>query len=176
MMGNDLFLAAFLLTLAGYGVHTLAHFREYRRGASAISEREEHMVGFAVFAGYAGWGAMLATDPVPLLLPAAVAIAAGGLCSGAGLALFLAAAITKHGFGERDRLQITGVYARLRHPMYTGIILMHLGFPLLTESGLTLLSAVIWIPLILLWGHWEEVRLEDRFGDEYRRYKASTWW
>jgi protein-S-isoprenylcysteine O-methyltransferase Ste14 len=119
---------------------------------------------------------MLATDPVPLPLPAAAAIAAGGICGGAGIALFLAAAIAKHGFGEEEHLRTTGVYARLRHPMYTGIILMHLGLPVLTAGALTLLSAALWIPLILLWGHWEEVRLEDRFGDEYRTYKARTWW
>jgi protein-S-isoprenylcysteine O-methyltransferase Ste14 len=175
-MDNPLFLAAFLLTITGYGVHTLAHFREYRRGAGTITRGENWLVGIAVFAGYFGWGVMLATDPVPLPLPAAAAIAAGGICGGAGIALFIAAALTKHGFGEGDRLQTRGVYARIRHPMYTGIILMHLGIPVLTAGALTLLSALLWIPIILLWGRWEEVRLEERFGDEYRIYKARTWW
>jgi protein-S-isoprenylcysteine O-methyltransferase Ste14 len=175
-MDNPLFLGGFLLTLAGYGVHTLAHLREYRRGGAAISRWEDRLVGFAVFAGYCGWGVMLATDPVPLPLPAIAAIAAGGICGGAGIALLIIAAITKHGFGEQESLQTTGVYARIRHPMYTGIILMHLGIPVLTAGALTLLSAALWIPPILLWGHWEEVRLEGRFGDEYRTYKAGTWW
>jgi protein-S-isoprenylcysteine O-methyltransferase Ste14 len=176
MMDNLLFLPAFVLTLAGYMVHTIAHFREYRRGGGAIPEREEHLVGFAVFAGYLGWGAMLATDPLSLPVSAALAVAAGAICGGAGLALFLAAAITKHSFGESSSLVTTGVYAKVRHPMYTGLILMHLGFPLLTGSALTLLSAALWIPLILLWGHWEEIQLEERFGEEYRHYKAKTRW
>lgn len=175
-MVEFLFLVAFLLTLSGYAVHTIAHFREYRRCSGATSPKEEWLVSIAVFAGYLGWGMMLATDPAPLPLPAAAAIAAGVICGGAGLALFLAAAIRKHGFGEADTLATTGVYAKVRHPMYTGIILMHIGFPLITGSALTLLSAALWIPPVLLWGHWEERRLLERFGEEYRDYQERTWW
>lgn len=175
-MEDLLFLSASLLATAGYGVHTLAHVLEYRRGAAAIPRRGERLVGVIVFVGYLGWGVMLATDPVPLPIPAVLGLAVGGICGGAGLALFLVASITRHGFGEGGSLVTTGVYAKIRHPMYTGIILMHLGFPLLTAAALTLLSAALWIPLILLWRHWEEVRLEERFGDEYRRYRARTWW
>ena len=58
--------------------------------------------------------------------------------------------------------------------MYLGIILLHVGFPLAAKSLLTLLSAIIWVPLILMWKYWEEKDLGEKFGKEYREYKNRT--
>jgi len=58
--------------------------------------------------------------------------------------------------------------------MYLGIIFIHVGLPLFFGSMITLLSALIWIPMIILWKHWEEKHLEKKFGEEYLIYKKTT--
>ena len=71
----------------------------------------------------------------------------------------------------------TGLYSRVRHPMYLGSILGYVGFWVTTLSLLTL------IPLfaILLGYNYlataEEHILAEKFGDEYLEYKkrVSKW-
>jgi len=72
---------------------------------------------------------------------------------------------------ENHRLVTEGIYAIVRHPIYTSYILLFVGYCLMLHSFLALgvLVAVccIWfgsrIPL-------EEAMLERRFGEEYRQY------
>jgi protein-S-isoprenylcysteine O-methyltransferase Ste14 len=69
-----------------------------------------------------------------------------------------------------------GPYRRLRHPSYSGTILMLIGVPLALGSWAV-------VPLILvfsLWGFSYRVRIEERallesFGGEYRKYMEHTW-
>ena len=75
---------------------------------------------------------------------------------------------------DPDRLLTSGPYARSRNPMYLGWGLLHLGSALVTGSG-WLLAAVP--PAILAVHHGvlgEERRLEQRFGDEFARYRAAV--
>lgn len=116
---------------------------------------------------------MLFTDPVKIGGGVPIAIL-GGILGITGVALFGAAVRSKQGFQETTGLVTTGVYSRLRHPMYLGILLIHLGFPLLTDSALSIFSAVLWAPQILLWKHWEDEELEERFGETYRGYRRQT--
>lgn len=58
--------------------------------------------------------------------------------------------------------------------MYLGVMLLHLGIPLVFNSMLTLISALIWIPLLFIWKLAEERDLEKRFGKEYLEYKKRT--
>ena len=75
---------------------------------------------------------------------------------------------------ELDHLVTEGIYSKLRNPMYFGIILMHIGFPLASRSLLTLLSAAMWTILIFLWKYMEGKDLEKKFGAEYLEYKRRT--
>jgi len=76
---------------------------------------------------------------------------------------------------EATRLVITGLYSRIRNPIYVfgtlaiaGIIL-YIGKPVF----LTLLLPVV---ALQMWRARAEGRvLESRFGEEYRRYRARTW-
>jgi protein-S-isoprenylcysteine O-methyltransferase Ste14 len=172
-MADLLFIAGFLATFTGYFVHTALHYSAHRKQTERLSRWADVLATGIIFVGYAGFGLMLATDPVTLGVSGPIALF-GGLVGFAGVALFIAAVRSIHGFEETDELVTTGVYARVRHPMYLGILLLHLGFPILFNSALTLLSAAIWAPQILLWKRWEDEDLEKRFGEAYREYKRRT--
>ena len=69
----------------------------------------------------------------------------------------------------------TGPYARVRHPMYTGILLQILGGALVYNSGVTLL--LLFLPFCGFF-HWhavvEEELLLAHFGAAYQRYQSVT--
>jgi protein-S-isoprenylcysteine O-methyltransferase Ste14 len=70
--------------------------------------------------------------------------------------------------GLRQSLVTTGIYARVRHPLYLAGILIFTFNPYLTRNWLTVsLMADIYFVLGALI---EERRLIGRFGREYRRY------
>jgi protein-S-isoprenylcysteine O-methyltransferase Ste14 len=72
-------------------------------------------------------------------------------------------------------LATTGIYAHLRNPMYVGAILILTGLAAALASDW---MAVLLLPMALLL-HFGVVRREERyleakFGEDYRRYKASV--
>lgn len=68
----------------------------------------------------------------------------------------------------------TGVFARVRHPMYLGSILLYVGGMIATISMLTLIPVVIIIIVYNYLASYEEQKLEEKFGDEYREYKKKV--
>ena len=74
---------------------------------------------------------------------------------------------------EGAGLVTRGVYARLRHPIYTGIAVVVVGFVL---RGITLAGLVVGVAaLIFLWfkSRYEEKLLAARYP-EYEAYKRTT--
>lgn len=77
---------------------------------------------------------------------------------------------TRESLGVLD----TGVYGRVRHPMYLGTLLVYVGFILATFS---LLSFVVWIGIFLLYDRmvtYEEEDLIRLLGDVYRDYRKNV--
>lgn len=76
---------------------------------------------------------------------------------------------------EEGKLVTTGVYAAVRHPVYSAFFLLFTGI-LLTRANVTLLVVpiVLWIFLTVLMKHTEEKWLLERFGEAYARYAART--
>ncbi len=76
-----------------------------------------------------------------------------------------------------------GIYAYIRHPQYTGFILMTLG---LLVHWVTIPLLIMWPILVLLYyrlAKKEEKDLEKEFGNQYNEYKKKTamflpshWW
>lgn len=79
------------------------------------------------------------------------------------------------GLWDDHRLVTRGPYRWLRHPVYVGFVVTMLGVGLLAAdwviggSGLllTLAIPVLRVPV-------EEAEMEERFGEEYREYRART--
>jgi len=108
----------------------------------------------------------------PLLLAIRVL---GSVLFGVGALLFLACAaqvylgkLLKRGVAER------GVYAVIRHPQYTGLIMAGLGLTILWPRFLTLMLLAVMIFLYYLLARDEERRMLNRYGETYRAYLART--
>ncbi|UAY53457.1 methyltransferase family protein [Ferruginibacter albus] len=76
---------------------------------------------------------------------------------------------------KATRLVTTGLYKRFRHPIYYAGILMMLGFGFFLQQRLIFYICIFIIALQMYRIKKEEKVLEDKFGDEYRKYRESTW-
>lgn len=101
----------------------------------------------------------------------------------AGAALFLACVLRFGGEGKGTlapwdpprRLVLGGPYRFVRNPMISGVILTLFGEAAVLRSGPHAIWAVAFLLLNLLYiPLFEEPQLENRFGDDYRRYKANV--
>src|SRR5262249_30928089 len=111
-----------------------------------------------------------------------VRLTVGGALIAAGIVLALAAERRFRGVGTNVApwqpalaLATDGVYQWLRNPMYVGLALLvaGIGIGVGSEWTLILLAPAAWLVhtgVVLR----EERYLEARFGDAYRRYKASV--
>ncbi len=72
---------------------------------------------------------------------------------------------------EGHSLKTDGPYALVRHPMYLGIVLFHVGASLALESPLLLVATALFVaPFTALRIGAEEKVLRDAFGERYLRY------
>ncbi|KAA5596729.1 methyltransferase family protein [Blastochloris sulfoviridis] len=107
-------------------------------------------------------------------------LAAPLMAAAAALALsgeirFKAAGTTPLPWRPTTALVTTGLYGRLRNPMYVGLILLLVGLALALASDWLIVMAVP-AALVLHYGVVlrEERYLEAKFGDDYRRYTAEV--
>lgn len=76
---------------------------------------------------------------------------------------------------KATNLVTTGLYSRIRNPIYFFGALMILGIIIWTGKPLLLVVYVILIPLQVVRARKESSILEARFGDAYLDYKKKTW-
>ena len=72
-------------------------------------------------------------------------------------------------------LVTTGLYSKFRHPIYLFRGIAFLGLFIAWGKLIPLLCFLLIYPAQILRARKEEKVLEQAFGEEYRRYKASTW-
>ena len=92
--------------------------------------------------------------------------------------LFLGFSVLALGWKEvyrgRGRLVTTGLYARLRHPQYLGLILIIIAFLIMWPTLLTLILAPFLIGRYVLLSREEDRELEKEFGGEFTRYRETV--
>jgi len=69
-----------------------------------------------------------------------------------------------------------GIYSKIRHPGYLGLILMYIGIPLIFKSWASLLVAGFFSALYVLTAFREEEILLERFGEDYESYMRRVRW
>ncbi len=75
---------------------------------------------------------------------------------------------------DDHRLVTTGIYQRVRHPMYAVIFVYMAALGLASGDWLVLSMSALRIALMYVRIGREEALLLERFGDEYRRYIQAT--
>lgn len=175
---NPGFLVAFSICFVGYLSHTIIHFYKHKYDDFERSKFVNTLCHILMIAGYTAWGFMLAYDSSVIPISNLISLPVGLLIGITGFVFFMLSTIKKRGFEEMDELVTRGIYRKFRNPMYIGIILIHIGFPFAFRRLYTLLSAVLWITIILLWKRDLErsmlnIRGELSF-DIVRRYCGET--
>jgi protein-S-isoprenylcysteine O-methyltransferase Ste14 len=104
---------------------------------------------------------------------------AGAIVALASLSLIVLARIQLgRSFSVRakaTRLVTTGLYARIRNPIYTFGCFFFLGLAMFVPAWWLLLALLVVIPMQIVRSRREAAVLEATFGDEYRRYRQQTW-
>jgi protein-S-isoprenylcysteine O-methyltransferase Ste14 len=161
--------------LAWFVIHPLAGF--WRRRGPTMTYLV--VVGIAV-----SIGAALYRYREPLL---GIQFGSNWLLTAAGLVSLAGAILLEHHYrrqlsvstliglpelsSQRERRLLTeGVYARIRHPRYLGLLLEILGFALFVNYLATYVVAAAMVPTLYLIVLLEERELCERFGEEYERY------
>jgi protein-S-isoprenylcysteine O-methyltransferase Ste14 len=128
----------------------------------------------AMGAMWVSWFGMCPLDPLHLALPNMVRwMGLGGLVVGLGLAI--GALFQLRGLENIEHLITTGLFSKVRHPMYTGFILWILGWGIFHGAVVSLGAGLVSIGNILYWRRLEEANMESRYGEDYRRYRKGTW-
>jgi protein-S-isoprenylcysteine O-methyltransferase Ste14 len=123
---------------------------------------------------WASWFDLCTKDPYRVNLPEPVRWTGFALFI-VGTVLAVVALIQLRGVENIDHLVSTGLFKKLRHPMYTGFILWIIGWGIYHSAVLSLGIGLVGIADVLWWRHLEDVRLEVQFGGRYQRYRLTTW-
>lgn len=75
---------------------------------------------------------------------------------------------------QDHQLIVSGPYAFVRHPIYTGLLTAFLGSAIARDRwrgllAVVIVAAMLWRKLCL-----EEVWMQERFGDSYRKYRQRV--
>jgi protein-S-isoprenylcysteine O-methyltransferase Ste14 len=123
---------------------------------------------------WVSWFALCPVDPLRVELPSPV--------RWIGLAIFIfgtilavGALIQLRGVENIDHLVTSGLFKKLRHPMYLGFISWIVGWSIYHSAIASLGIGVLGIASVLWWRRLEDARLEVQFGRRYHEYRLTTW-
>lgn len=146
-----------------------------KRGRADVENKVVFVVVFAAMVTMlATWPFVCALDPGRVVVPRGVRWVGLGMMA-VGIALAMGGMIQLRGVENIAHLVTTGLFSRLRHPMYTGFILWIIGWVAVYGSMVSPVIGVVCIGSILYWRHLEECALESHYGDDYRIYRRGTW-
>ena len=122
----------------------------------------------------ASWPVMCPRDPWRIALPGVVRWLGLGVVT-AALALAVGGLVQLRGLENIDHLVTTGLFSRIRHPMYTGFVLWIAGWVVCYGAVVSLAVGLVCVGNILYWRRLEEGALESQYGEDYRSYRMGTW-
>jgi protein-S-isoprenylcysteine O-methyltransferase Ste14 len=171
-MGNKLFFALVTVCIITHIIRTIYEILKYKQilkpGKLSFKFMFTNMMLLWV-----SWFLLCSLDISRVGIPLIVRYM-GILLSGVGVILFLTALITiKTLESYEGELITTGIYSKIRHPMYLGFILWLIGFPVYFGALFSLALSLLFIVNILFWKYLEELELEKRFP-AYPDYKKKT--
>ena len=76
--------------------------------------------------------------------------------------------------GREQKLVKTGIYAKVRHPIYLSGLILSLGFTLIAGNLYGLLFFILSLVAFVTRIKKEERGLITRFGEEYKQYAKET--
>ncbi len=76
---------------------------------------------------------------------------------------------------KATELVTTGIYSRIRNPIYVFSALFILGLIVIVRRPGLVIILLLLIPVQVLRARREAQVLEAKFGDTYRQYRARTW-
>jgi protein-S-isoprenylcysteine O-methyltransferase Ste14 len=174
---------ALQLTLAGWAVLELGvRVRERLQGRGGTARDRATRVLVAVSLGAAIALAAGTASWAPALRIAGPYRVAGVIVMWLGLAIRIWA-IAALGQAFRTTVEVepgqavvsTGPYRRVRHPSYSGLLLIVAGFGLAAGNWLALVICIVLpLPAVLRRIQVEEAELTGVLGDRYRAYQAQT--
>ncbi len=168
------FFVSFIICLIGYIVHTIGHFSEH--GESSIRKNIvfQLLISITVFIGWIAYIFMIINDPLKIYDFFLITLIIGIILTVLGFYIAYMAMKLRKGFREEDDLITTGIYGIFRHPLYIGLILFHIGIPLIFSGYMTLLSSIFWIPIVFVWMKIDEITLKKIYGEAYVEYMKKT--
>jgi len=167
-----IFYIFFGVCLICFAIRTSYYVLADRASGLAENKRFITVLFVTMFFLWFAWFGMSFNDPYQMNLPS-WARYAGLTFFIIGFFFFIFSHVKIRG-QETDNLVTTGIYSKIRHPMYLGFIIWIIGFPIFTTAAFTLASAIIWVPQLLYWRNSEERRLVKKYR-EYAEYKKRTW-
>jgi protein-S-isoprenylcysteine O-methyltransferase Ste14 len=75
---------------------------------------------------------------------------------------------------KKQQLVTSGIYGRIRHPLYTATILFLIGFVIFSPSYTHLIHAISLFVYLMIGIQHEEKRMIKDFGDAYIKYKEQV--
>jgi protein-S-isoprenylcysteine O-methyltransferase Ste14 len=103
----------------------------------------------------------------------------GGAMAAAGVVLLIVArlqlGVAFSIQAKAKKLVTTGIYSRIRNPIYVFSAVFLVGIVIVLERWLLLLPIAALVALQVVRARKEERVLATAFGEEYERYKARTW-
>jgi len=164
-----------LLALNGtkrWAAASLGLERWYRLAYTVVSLA---LAGWVLFAlGTARIGPALYQPTFSMRTLGAALVLGGGLLATAAVMRFGGAGFLGFSPERPTGLVRTGMHGRMRHPIYTGIILATVGWLLMDGQPSTLLVVGITFVYLPIGIALEEQKLIAAFGEDYRRYRREV--
>jgi len=166
-----LLLTLFLLSL---GIRTSYEILKEKKRINPENKFIFAIIFSAMTVLWISWFNLCPLDPFKVTLPLLIQLS-GFILSAIGLVLFIVALVQLRGLENIDHLVTSGLYAKLRHPMYTSFILWLVGFSLYKGGLMSMAAGVICVVNVLYWRRNEEKKLIEFYGEIYQNYRKSTW-